>query len=284
MDKVIQALDRARAHQATPQSNGALGADDADFLERLAPGPANGDTGSTVAPRQGQSSKRREPTSRRRLAANRLVAGLPKHDLADTFAVLRTRVLRQLSDHGFSTLMVASPNSGEGKSTVAANLAITIAKLSEYEAFLIDADLRRPSMHTLFGVTASPGLADYLAGEADAQSCMIDPGIDRLTLLPAGAAVAHSAELLASGRMGDLLREITHGASGRVVIVDGPPVLASDEAIVLARHVDCGLLVVCEGQTPKNDVESAFGLLPGLPFVGTVLNRSRDPVRRYARF
>jgi Mrp family chromosome partitioning ATPase len=70
---------------------------------------------------------------------------------------------------------------------------------------------------------------------------------------------------------------------GRIVIVDGPPVLASDEAIVLARHVHCGLLVVSEGQTPKNDVESAFGLLPGLPFVGTVLNHSRDPVRRYAR-
>jgi Mrp family chromosome partitioning ATPase len=138
-------------------------------------------------------------------------------------------------------------------------------------------------VHELFGVSATPGLADYLAGKAEAASCIIDPGIDRLSLLPAGASVAHSAELLTSGRMDELTRDLTYGGTGRIVIVDAPPILASDEAIVLARHVDCGLLVVSEGRTPKADVESAFGLLPGLPFVGTVLNRSRDPVRGYAR-
>jgi capsular exopolysaccharide synthesis family protein len=283
MDKVIQALDRARGHRAEPQGAGDPGHGDAGYLDRLAPGLRGGDADGPGAPNGAAAAKRREVTSRRHLAANRLIAGLPKHQLADTFAVLRTRVLRQLSDHGFNTLMVASPNPGEGKSTVAANLAIMIAKLSAHEAVLVDADLRRPAVDTLFGVSAAPGLVDYLAGRAPTEACLVDPGIDRLTLMPAGAAVAHSADLLTSARMGELLRELTHGARGRIVVVDGPPVLASDEAIVLARHVDCGLLVVSEGHTPKGDVESAFGLLPGLPFVGTVLNRSRDPVRHYAR-
>ena len=195
-----------------------------------------------------------------RLAAKRIVAGQPAHELSDTFAVLRTRVLKQLADHGFSTLMVVSPNPGEGKSTVAANLAVSIAKLSEYGVLLIDTDLRRPSVHALFHITQTPGLTDYLTGDATAEACMVDPGIPRLMLLPAGRAVAHSAELLSNARLGRLVHELTAGGHNRVVVVDGPPILASDDAIVLAGHVDCGLLVAAEARTPKADVDSAFKL------------------------
>jgi capsular exopolysaccharide synthesis family protein len=215
------------------------------------------------------------------LAANRLVAAMPEHELNDTFRVLRTRVVQRLEDNGYSTLMVVSPNAGEGKSVLAANLAISLAKLSARSVLLVDTDLRRPSVHTLFGVNGSPGLADYLNESAALEDCLVRPGIDRLVLLPAGEPNRASSELLAMPRMQGLATELKARYPDRIVIYDAPPLLATDDAITFSEYVDCSLVVAAEGQTPVADIEQTLSLLEHLPLLGTVLNKSSERLNNY---
>ncbi|RDD62301.1 CpsD/CapB family tyrosine-protein kinase [Ferruginivarius sediminum] len=271
MEKILKALERAQleaGHVAAGRSATAL-----RFQAHVQPESA---PASRPAPRT-----RVEPVSEAALAANRLVAGLPEHKLGDTFRVLRTRVLQLLEENDFSTLMIASPNPGDGKSVVAANLAISLAKLATRSVLLVDADLRRPSVHKLFSVSGTPGLVDYLEERAALHECLVRPGIESLVLLPAGPPMENSSELLTGPLMTGLATELKARYPDRIVIYDAPPLLTSDDAIAFSGYVDCGLLVAAEGETPVSDIEQTLMMLSGLPILGTVLNKSNESPRSY---
>jgi protein-tyrosine kinase len=103
-------------------------------------------------------------------------------------------------------------------------------------------------------------------------------GYERLTLLPARERVEHSSELLMSPATAEIVNEMRSRYANRIVIFDVPPVLQADDALAFARYVQAGLLVIGEGKTRRDDVTRTFQLLHDLPFVGTVLNGSREPV------
>lgn len=230
---------------------------------------------------QPRTSTRVEPVAEDFLRQQRIVAGIDSLEMSDVFRILRTSVLQRLTVSGGTTLGITSPSMADGKTVVAANLAISLSRLPQHTVLLVDLDLRRPNLHKLFGLEATPGLADYLLAETPLPECLVNPGIDRLVLLPSGAAQRSSSEILSSARMAELARELKSRYPDRLVLYDMPPLLPTDDALVFLGHVDASLLVVEEGKTRRPEVQRALELLKDYRPIGTVLNKSRSPSGRY---
>lgn len=205
---------------------------------------------------------------------NRLVAGIPGHPLRDTYRMLRTRVLQELKANNWNTIAVTSPVSGCGKTLTAINLAISLAMDHSHLVLLVDGDLRNPRVHEYFGYRPEFGLSDFLFSNVPLSSVLIHPDIDRLTVLPGRESISQSAEALASPKSLALLQDLRTRYVDRIIIVDVPPVLSVDDALTLAPHVDCMLMVAENGRTSREDLYKALDLLDGIPMLGTVLNKS----------
>ena len=215
------------------------------------------------------------------LRERRLIIGPDGDALADIFRILRTQVLQRLVASNYTTLAVISPNPGEGKSLIAANLALGITRYKNHTVLLVDLDLRRPNVHRMFGLRPEVGLTDFFLNDVPLARCLINPRIERLVVLPAGSPLASSSETLSSPKMVHLADELKSRYPDRIVIYDLPPLLTTDDALVFLRHVDCCLLVVEEGSTRVGDIERALELLEGRDLIGTVLNKSSEKSQSY---
>jgi capsular exopolysaccharide synthesis family protein len=169
-------------------------------------------------------------------------------------------------------LLVTSPATGDGKSITAANFALTMAQEFNRRVVLLDADLRRPTVHALFGIPDQPGLVDVLAGTASLDDALVLLPDVHLAVLPAGRAPAQPAELLGSSAMRRTL-EALRSRFDRV-LVDVPPVLPLADVGVLAPQCDGVLLVVRAGVTPKPLIERALNTFEAERLLGVVLNES----------
>src|SRR5262249_55407353 len=159
----------------------------------------------------------------------------------------------------------------DGKSVTAANLAISIAQDPNHTALLVDLDLRRPTLHSLFGISVDRGIDDYLREECALAEVLCRPQeIERLVLLPVRSPVAHSSELLASMRARDMKAEIKNRYADRIVVYDLPPVLVSDDALTVMPSIDCALVVAAEGRTRRHELVRALEVLHASTIVGTV--------------
>lgn len=195
------------------------------------------------------------------------------------YKMLRTQVLRRLDQLGANSLGVMSARSSEGKTLTAINLAIAISADPARTVLLVDFDLRNPTVHRRFGYEPKVGVDDCLRLRRPVQEAMFKVGgYERLTILPARERVEHSSELLMSPATAEVVNEMRTRYANRVIIFDVPPVLQADDALAFARYMQAGLLVIGEGKTRRDDVPRTFQLLHDLPFVGTVLNGSREPV------
>lgn len=198
------------------------------------------------------------------------------------YKMLRTQVLRRLSQIGANSLAVLSAFSGEGKTLTAINLAIAIAADAGHTALLVDLDLRNPGIARRLGFEPTVGIEDCLLGRRPVYEAMVKvAGYERLTVLPARAPVKQSSELLAAQPTADLMQELRSRYANRVLIVDLPPVLMADDALAFSSSVQAGLFVVAEGGTAREGITRSLGLLDNLPIVGTVLNRSRERIGSY---
>src|SRR5262245_35009278 len=198
------------------------------------------------------------------------------------YKMLRTQVLRRLDQLGANTLGVLSAGAGEGKTLTAINLAIAIAADPARTALLVDLDLRRPGIHRRFGHQPEIGVEQCLQGQQPAREAMFKVrGYDRLTICAAREPVEHSSELLASARAAEIAAEMRTRYANRVVIFDLPPVLQADDALAFSRNLQAVLLMIGEGRTRRDEVTRTLQLLGELPFVGTVLNGSRDGGHHY---
>lgn len=215
------------------------------------------------------------------LREKRVIAGASQEHLADAFRILRTQVLQRMSAKHYSTLAVTSPNPGEGKSLTSVNLAISLAMDVNHTVLLVDLDLRRPSIHEFFGIKPEVSLPEYLAGEVALSDCLINPGIERMVVLPAARRVGNSSELLSSPEMVALARELKTRYPDRLVVYDLPPLLATDDSLVFLQYVDACLLVVEEGGTRIDDLTKSISLLERCNCIGTVLNKSSDTEKSY---
>jgi protein-tyrosine kinase len=174
-------------------------------------------------------------------------------------------------------IMVTSARAGEGKTTTACNLALSIASERDRTVLLVDADVIKPSLDRTLGFEAELGLVDYLVDEQlDLADVLIDTNMPSLTLLPAGSQYHLSAELLAGERMRKLAAELSGRYADRIVIFDSPPLLMTTEASILASLMGQVLVVVEAERTPQSQVMAALDLLDSnRQIVGFVLNKSR---------
>jgi len=262
MEGIEKALEKARAHSGAA-ANASL-----PRVARETPITRRADSdGSTT---------RFMPVLASKLKANRIIAGLVREPKADLYRMLRAQVLQRLAVSGGTTIGVCSPNSDEGKTLTAANLAVSLAMDANYTVLLVDLDLRKPSIAQRFGLQVQTGLSDYLFGQIPLSDCLVNPGIERLVLLPGGCAMHNSSEALTSPQMVGLARELKARYPDRIVIYDLPPLLASDDALVFLPQVDATLLVVREGLTRAGEIQRSIDLLEGRNLLGTVLNGSAE--------
>ena len=202
-----------------------------------------------------------------------LVAGLsPKSLAAEQYRQLRTRLAHAEGAQNLRTVLVTSPQKGEGKSITSANLALTMAQEMHRRVVIIEADLRKPSLRHLFGLPAGPGLAEYLSGAAELSEVMRFLPEHNLTVIDAGGSPANPAELLGSTAMRRLLDQLRSRFDR--VILDTPPVLPLADVAVLAPLVDGALMVVRAGVTPKPAIENALRAFDSSRLLGVVLNES----------
>ena len=211
------------------------------------------------------------------LHRNRLVAAEYCNPIADTYRILRARVLKQMVSQGLRSLGICSAIDGEGKTITAANLAISLSLDTRYSTILIDLDLKNPSVQTLFSFEADFGLVDYLGGGGmNLQDCIIQTDIEHLRLLPAGRRCLNSSELISSRLMTDLLKQLRKQNDQHIIICDLPPILVSDDALVALSQIDACLLIVREGRTKVQDIRRCIDLISESHLIGTVLNDSND--------
>jgi len=215
------------------------------------------------------------------LRENRVIAGAPQEHLADAFRILRTQILQRMSARNHTTLAITSPNPEEGKSLTAVNLAMSLAMDVNHTVLLVDLDLRRPSIHDFFGINPEVSLTEYLQGDVPLSECLVNPGTERLVVLPAVRRVGNSSELLSSPEMVALARELKTRYPDRLVVYDLPPLLATDDSLVFLQYVDACLLVVEENSTSKDDIKKSVELLSSCNLIGTVLNKSHTYEKSY---
>ena len=203
-------------------------------------------------------------------------------DKIDQIKTLRTQILNHLNRINGNSILITSAHPYEGKTFTAINLAVSIAQELDRSVLLVDADLRK---HTkshkdfavdFFGTDMIEGLSNYLLGQAEIPDLLVNPGIDRLVLLPAGRPLPNSAELLGSPRMVKLVNDIkSRYADDRIIIFDSPSLLSCADSLVLSRYADGILLVLEEERTIADDLKKIMELLKDKPVFGTLLNKSR---------
>lgn len=212
----------------------------------------------------------------------KLVALLdPQSIEAEQFKILRTNILFPLAGQPPRSLLLTSTSPGEGKTFAAANLAISIALNINRHVLLIDADLRRPQLHTRFGFPSVPGLSNYLAEDRPLSSFLLRTKVDKLTLLPGGPPPANPSELISSERMASLLDEVSHRYPDRLVVIDAPPPAAAAETGVLSRQVDGILVVVLFGTTRRQDLSDLIARMGAPKILGSIVNRVETASSRY---
>ena len=197
--------------------------------------------------------------------------GVPAN-FSEAFRALRTNVLFSSADEGSKSIVVTSTGPGEGKSMVAANMAVGLAQ-SGQRVLLIDADMRKPKAHEVMGVPQEPGLSNLLVGRSKASEAVRKTSVPGLWVLPAGRTPPNPAELVGSARFRDFLASLKGHFDW--VLIDSPPVMAVTDACLAAHHASGVLFVVGAEMTSRHAAKRALDQLEqaNARFVGAVLNR-----------
>ncbi len=218
----------------------------------------------------------------------------PQSTLAETYRTLRTNIEFVTVEKGDKTILVTSSTSGEGKSTVMANLAMTMTQLGK-RTLLVDCDLRKPTVARMFGLDKEPGLAevivgnyqwrevirtvtDIVTGGMGMENLMQTQGISNLHIITSGAIPPNPAELLNSKKMTDFIAEVKEVYD--IVLFDAPPILHVTDAAILGKHIDGVLMIYKAGDIPRTSLKRSVNLLNsvGVHLLGIVLNGIRAEI------
>ncbi len=210
------------------------------------------------------------------LIKNNIISLYHHDNTADNIRILRTQVLEKLKEVGGNSILVSSPNPGEGKTIISINLAISITQEMDRTTLLVDADLRKPFVHKYLGFEAEKGLAQYLLGEIELTEALVNPGINKLTILPGGAPLPSSTELLGSPRMQSLVQELKKRYDDRIIIFDTTSLLTRADPIVFSKNIDGIILIIEAERTTTKDIERTMDILKNRPILGTLFNNSRQ--------
>ncbi|MFZ4856978.1 MAG: GumC family protein [Desulfuromonadaceae bacterium] len=204
-------------------------------------------------------------------ASRLVVLHKPKSSVAEAFRGLRTAIHFSSLKRDTKVVMITSSFPGEGKSTIAANLALTFAQAGN-RVILVDCDLRRPSMNTIFEQPRSPGITEVLAGDCPLAEALHITDIENISLLTAGTIPPNPSELLCSDSMRDLLAGLR--ASYDIVIIDAPPVIPVTDAPLLTAFTDMVVVVIESGRIPAKAAQRMKELLLSVqaPVAGFIIN------------
>lgn len=195
-----------------------------------------------------------------------------KSQISEAYRTLRTNIQFTGVDSQIRKLLITSAGRREGKSTTVANLAVSMAQAGK-SVLVIDADLRNPSQHKLFGLDNKQGLSIALLQNQDYQTYFRDTAVSGVRVLTGGFIPPNPAELVGSNRMKRLLAEATEQFD--IVLIDTPPIIAVTDAAILAQEVDGVVLVMASGEVNKEYAKLAKELLDkvGAKILGAVLNK-----------
>ncbi|MHB2156595.1 GumC family protein [Calditrichota bacterium GD2] len=195
----------------------------------------------------------------------------PKSPVSEAYRTLRTNLQFSKIEKDLKTILVTSAGPKEGKSTTAANLSIALAQAGN-RVVIVDADLRRPILHSVFGTTKEEGLTNHLAGSISYEQAFKETVVENLSLVTSGVLPPNPSELLASKKMEDFLNKLCEDFD--IVVLDSPPVIAVTDASILSTKVDGTLLVVYAGQTERDAIKRAANMLNSVSarLLGIVLN------------
>ncbi|MFS8652200.1 MAG: CpsD/CapB family tyrosine-protein kinase [Caldibacillus sp.] len=207
---------------------------------------------------------------------NRLIAKTaPKSPITEQYRTIRTNIQFSAVDTPIRSLMVTSAGPSEGKSTTASNLAVVFAQQGK-KVLIVDADLRRPTLHFTFGFTNTIGLTNVLTRQIHINESIRTTDVENLYFMPSGPIPPNPAELLGSATMDQLISDLYEMFD--LVIFDVPPVLAVADAQVLGNQVDATILVVSSGLTEREGAIKAKEILEQTKskLLGAVLNNKEE--------
>ncbi|MBT3750860.1 MAG: polysaccharide biosynthesis tyrosine autokinase [Bacteroidetes bacterium] len=196
----------------------------------------------------------------------------PKSPISEGYRSLRTNIMYSSAKQKIKSMIVSSPQPGEGKSTTVANLAIAFAQLRK-RTLLIDADLRKPVQHNVFDQPRGPGLSEYLIGEVESFDSIIHgTKIENLFMVTAGGLPPNPSELLGSERMSELVDKLEQ--EWDMVLFDSPPIVAVTDSSMISAEIDALIMVVKAGQTDRTAVSRALDTIANVksPLIGAILN------------
>ena len=200
----------------------------------------------------------------------------PHSQAAEEYRKLKSVLVKMTEGEPFkNAVMVTSSVPSEGKSLTALNLAVSLAQGLDHTVLLIDADLRRPSLHRYLDMEQGPGLADILMGEAEISQAIVQTGIGKLAVIRGGRHVDNPVELFNSQKMKVLVDELKNRYPDRYLIFDTPPVLPFAESRALANVVDGVLFVVMERLASQSEIKEAYDHVKG-GVLGVVYNAAED--------
>ena len=201
--------------------------------------------------------------------------------IVESYKSIRTNVTFSLSTVEKKIFAVSSPNPGDGKSTTAANIAITMAQGGS-KVLLIDADMRKAVIHKIFGLKNKKGLSAAISKMCSPEECIQKNVAENLDVMPCGAIPPNPSELLASDSMGAMLEQLSKTYS--VIIIDTPPVNIVTDAMELAKNISGMFLVLRYGVTTDADVDTAIKKIEfaGMNLFGFVLNDVK--VKRHGKY
>ena len=179
------------------------------------------------------------------------------------------------------SFLITSSNRGEGKSTIASHLALTVARFRGKKSLIVDADLRRPRLHRIFDVPKEPGLLECLEGKIDPMDAIQDTKVENLKVIPSGGKISSPAHLFEGDTLSEIIEKIRFYYD--IVIIDSAPVIPVSDPMLIANEVDGVILVLLAGKTPRNVAIRAKNILidGNATILGVVVNNLSEVLPYY---
>lgn len=274
MSRISKALEMAKADRVS-----ALILDEAENDPALHPGELPREANWSVPlPEEVEFTQTRViEVSKEYLLKNRIVVLDQSSEAAERFNDLRTQLFQRTRPKGWNTVQVTSFGIGDGKSTLAANLAVSIARDTRQTTLLVDLDFRRSSLARLLGLGPEcTGLKSYFLDEIPLQDLFVSPGIKKLAVLPAGGQVDNPAELLGSSKMEALISELKRRYRDRYIIFDTPAVSVCPDPLIISEYVDSVIMVARKGWTTRDSIRAAAGKIAKGKLLGILMNETME--------
>ena len=209
---------------------------------------------------------------------------VPPHSFAgEEFRKLKAQIFQRLPNPPHS-ILITSTTPGEGKTMVSVNLAMAISQEIHRKAILVDADLRKPSIHLEKSQT-SKGLSNYLSDGTPLSEILINSEMENLQIILAGTSTKKPSELIGSKRMQEFLKCLRESGDNTYVIFDSPPIISTTEPTQLSKMVDGIIFVVMADRTPKGTVQRALKSIDHQKIIGIVFNQmDLNPSSYYSKY